>query len=149
MKKYFLSLLILVSIGANKKANAQINMDTVYVRNLAMEAKDWNYFNGHFENYKKDSTERKLFKRILTAVGGKSNSTIVTIDSIPGKWTIRMVELLYAGTGGEYAKAGGDAIITNLKTKAQLTTKINDMLDPYNNIYQGFRDLGKEWADNH
>ena len=153
MKK-LLSLILIASLtfGAavvpTKHVKAQvINMDTVFTRHIAEQVKDWCYFLGYFEGYKKDSNDHKLFKRIKSLVANQNNGTIVTIDSIPGKWSIRQVEILFSVSGGEYRKVDGEAIIAHLKTKAQLTAKITEMEAPGDTRFKAFRDAGRLWAE--
>jgi hypothetical protein len=124
-----------------------ILIDTVYTRQQAHQTKDWNYFLGYFEFYKKDSADHKLFKRIKAAVLNQNNGTIITIDSIPGKWSLRQVEILLGVSGGEYRKVDGDAVITHLKSKAQLTAKINELEAPGDARFKAFRDAGRLWAE--
>ena len=141
-----IALLLTVLIMGTTKAQT-INIDTVFTRNTALQAKDWFYFLGYFEGYKKDSNDHKLFKRMKTATALQNNGTIITIDSIPGKWSLRQIEILLSVSGGEYRKVDGDAVITHLKTKAQLTAKINEMETPGDVRFKAFRDAGRLWAE--
>ncbi len=144
--KTVIALLAAVLIMGTAKAQT-INIDTVYTRNTALQAKDWFYFLGYFEGYKKDSNDHKLFKRMKTVTANQNNGTIITIDSIPGKWSLRQVEILLSVSGGEYRKVDGDAVMTHLKTKAQLTAKINEMEVPGDVRFKAFRDAGRLWAE--
>ena len=145
MKRVIAFLAGVLIVGSVKAQ--QINMDTVYTRHTALQAKDWFYFLGYFENYRKDSNDHKLFKRIKTATANQNNGTIITIDSIPGKWSLRQAEILLGVSGGEYRKVDGEAVVTHLKTKAQLTAKITEMEAPGNVRFQAFRDAGRLWAE--
>jgi hypothetical protein len=139
---------VITSFLVGSVAFAQsILIDTVYTRQTVHQGKDWFYFLGYFEQYKKDSTDHKLFKRIKNAVANQNNGTLITIDSIPGKWSLRQVEILLSVSGGEYRKVDGDAVISHLKSKAQLTAKINEMEAPGDVRFKAFRDAGRLWAE--
>lgn len=99
MKKIIFLFTLLFSTAA---LMAQ-NLDTVLVRNLAMQAQDWAWFAGKNAD-RKDSltiiTIRRIRARVQPPNTPATWQTSVTVDSIPGVVAIKMYEQLVSESVG-------------------------------------------------
>jgi hypothetical protein len=117
MKRIFLFIVIAFSITVS----AQVNIDTVLVRNLTMQAQDWAWFVGKNASTT-DSTSISAIRRIRNKVQQsvpQAWSTNVTVDSLPGTVVISMYGQLNVAPAGEIAARYG-AIKTAISAKLNL-----------------------------
>lgn len=81
------------------------NIDTVFVRNLTLQAQDWAYLVGSY-NLTLDSVSmtgyRKIRAKIQEAIP-PSWTTNVTIDSIPGRTVVEFYQIVKSSPAGEIA----------------------------------------------
>ncbi len=143
MKKYILlSLLSLSVFIGSAQVNLPPNLDTVYGRNVAMQAQDWAVLVGAFTA--DDSLETVVLRRIRDRVRASANSftTSVTVDSIPGRILLefyRLAKQAPAGTIAPRYTAITGAI--NGKANMQPYTSVIDTV--MNNEYLRVRNRGK------
>lgn len=97
-------ILIVITILFSLKSTAQ-NIDTVFVRNLTLQAGDWAYLVGSY-NLTLDSVSmsgyRKIRAKIQEAIP-PSWTTNVTIDSIPGRTVVEFYQIIKSSPAGEIA----------------------------------------------
>lgn len=100
MKKIILAICIVFSIQSSSQ-----NIDTVFVRNLTLQAGDWAYLVGSY-NLTLDSVSmsgyRKIRAKIQEAIP-PSWTTNVTIDSIPGRTVVEFYQIIKSSAAGEIA----------------------------------------------
>jgi len=138
-------ILFIVLIVSGNFCFSQTNLDTVYVRYLTLKSKDWAYIASYLDSEPKDSFAynrmRKLRAQIL-AVNPATWNTDVTIDSLPGKWVVKIYEIIRSISIGEYEQVG-----TNIKTaiaaKAQVSTWIAEIDSVFSDMYIERRTRGK------
>lgn len=100
MKKILIVITILVSL----KSTAQ-NIDTVFVRNLTLQAQDWAYLVGSY-NLTLDSVSMSGYRKIRAKVQEAvppNWTTNITIDSIPGRTIVEFYQIIKASAAGEIA----------------------------------------------
>lgn len=134
--KYILILSLFISSIASAQSN---NIDTVYVRNMSMQYRDWAYISAKMITYNQDSLTffslRKIRDRIQIA-NPQNNSTLVVVDSIPGKFYLEVFSRLMFTAFIETRQRGSniyDAITANpllLTHTAIIETSFPD----YNNL---------------
>jgi hypothetical protein len=86
-------------------AMAQVNLDTVYVRNLQMQAQDWLYLTGKYTT-RADSLTLKGFRRIRAraqAVAPIGLTANVNIDSVNGVVIVEFYRIVKNAPAGEIA----------------------------------------------
>lgn len=121
------------------------NLDTVYVRHLTLKSKDWAFAAGFFEETPKDSTGYSRFRKIRNAIIAANPSGYnvdVTIDSIPGRWVVRLYEEVRNSPAGLVEEIGV-TIKNNIAAKTQVsywTTRIDAVFSP---LYLERRARGK------
>ena len=94
MKKLLAIILFLPLV-----ASSQVNMDTVYIRNLTMSKALWMYHTGTY-GQTDDSTISVQIGRINQAVTGVGLNAQVTVDSLPGRLVVAFYgQVLTARTG--------------------------------------------------
>lgn len=98
------TLLITITIFLSLTTKAQ-NIDTVFVRNLTLQAQDWAYLVGSY-NLTLDSVSmfgyRKIRAKIQEAIPPNWNTNI-TIDSIPGRTVVEFYQIIKSSPAGEIA----------------------------------------------
>lgn len=99
MKTIIFILFSFVTISARSQ-----QLDTVYVRNLTMQAQDWAWLVGKYPNKQADSSTAKAFRKIRTVI--QSNipptwTTTVTIDSLPGFIVVAFYQQAKTANAGE------------------------------------------------
>lgn len=98
MKKVLLALCVLITGAAMSQP-----LDTVYVRNLTLQAQDWAWLTGKYTQ-RTDSVTIRAFRKIRTQI--QSNippawTTNVTIDSLPGKVVVAFYQMVKNSSAGE------------------------------------------------
>jgi hypothetical protein len=84
-------------------ALSQVNIDTIYVRNLTMQAQDWLWLTGR-TSFRSDSIVLKGFRKIRARaqeVAPIALTANVNIDSIPGKLIIDFYRITKTAPAGE------------------------------------------------
>jgi hypothetical protein len=144
MKKILLLILIFISI----KSFSQQPIDTVYVRNLSLRAEDWYWLKGGWNP--SDSTAKKTWKKIrvkLVADNPASNTTMVTIDSIPGKIALLFYVNFLNASKGETSNMTNN-ISQNIKAYTPMLTFTNAVDLLFTNKFTNNRQNGKDDFNN-
>lgn len=118
-------------------------LDTVYVRNLTLQAQDLAWVVGKYSF--NDSAELRAFRKIRTVV--QSNipqnwTTNVTVDSLPGKVVLGFYQLAKTSGAGEIA-ARYTAITNAISAKTNLSYWIGFIDGNIQADFDRFRDKGK------
>lgn len=85
--------LLIIALLLSSLLQAQNNIDTVYVRNMSMQYRDWSYISAKMITYNQDSLTFFSLRKIRTAIQAQNPptpGTNVTIDSIPGKFYLEV-----------------------------------------------------------
>lgn len=100
MKKIIAVICILFSITAKSQ-----NIDTVFVRNLTLQAGDWAYLVGSY-NLTLDSVSISGYRKVRAKVQEAlppNWTTNITIDSIPGRTVVEFYQIIKSSPAGEIA----------------------------------------------
>ena len=99
------------------------SLDTVYVRHLTLQARDWAWLVGRNESsINRDSATAKAYRNIRSTVQEVQNlstTTNVTIDSIPGKIVKDFYATVKFSNAGEISNRY-NAITSAISGKAQM-----------------------------
>lgn len=139
MKKILFGLLF-----AGGGASAQINLDTVYVRNLQMQAQDWLWLAGKYHT-RSDSLTLKGFRKLraraqeVSPIGLTAN---VNVDSLPGVMIVEFYRIAKMAPAGEIA-ARYTAITNAISGKTILSTFIALIDAEATAAFVRARELGK------
>jgi hypothetical protein len=138
--KTLIAIFLMISISTQAQ-----NIDTVWVRNLQLQAGDWAWAVGRANDVNADSVTAYSFRRIrdrIRTVNPASFSTNVTIDSIPGKIVLAIYMMVKNAPAGEIVSRY-TAMTTAIAAKTNMTTWITAYDNQMAAIYQRFRDKGK------
>jgi hypothetical protein len=95
MKKIVTLVVLLASLNSYGQV-----LDTIYVRNLTLQAQDWAWLTGS------DSVTLKAFRKLRTVVQNPVPAqwtTNVTVDSLPGYVVINFYQMVKTANAGEIA----------------------------------------------
>lgn len=138
MKKILLAMLLFS--GA---ANAQ-TLDTIYVRNLTMQAQDWLWLTGR-TSFRSDSITLKGFRTIrkrAQEVAPIALTANVNIDSIPGKLVVDFYRIVKTAPAGEIV--GRYTAITNAISGKTILAAFLSVIDVSTAAdFVRWRELGK------
>lgn len=140
MKTIIAAFLIVISVSVRAQ-----NIDTVLVRNLQMQAQDWAWIVGHYNDVNADSLTSATFRRIrnkIQAASPGSWTTNVTIDSLPGKIALAMYQVVKLANAGEIAPRY-TAITSAISGKANMTYFTDKVDAALNEDYLRVRERGK------
>lgn len=143
MKKILLSLCLIVSINSFSQT-----LDTIYVRNLALRAEEWYWLKGSW--LPTGEEEKKAWKKIrntLVAAAPPNNSTMVTIDSVPGSIALSFYSIFLRGLKGETAFITNN-ISQNIKAYTPMLPFTNAIDAQYSNQFTNTRKNGKDDFEN-
>lgn len=125
------------------------NLDTVYVRYLPIKARDWALFMSYFENDNpKDSTSFSRLRKINTQLKAASTSgwnQVLTVDSIPGAWVVKMYRIIRNLPAGQ-ADQLDPTTKTNILAETQVTIWLNDVDCCFAEWYINRRNIGKSYS---
>jgi hypothetical protein len=139
MKKLLLIVLVLPLAAAS-----QVNLDTVYVRNLQLQAQDWLYMTGKYTT-RTDSLTLKGFRKIRARaqeVAPIALTANVNIDSIPGRVVVQFYMIIKNAPAGEIA-ARYTSITNAISAKTVLSTYLNAIDAAATAEFIRARELGK------
>lgn len=114
-------LIVLLLIAGS--ASAQ-NLDTIYVRNLQLQAGDWLWLTGNYPHGRDSLTQkgfRKLRQVAQTLTPPVSMTTNVNVDSLPGRVVVEMYRIRKSSPGGEKT-ARYTAVVNAIAAKTVLTS---------------------------
>lgn len=140
MKRALTLLLLFFSLFAS----AQNGLDTIYVRNLTMQAQDWAWLTGHFVS-RTDSATLRAFRKIRTTVQANvppNFTTAVTIDSVPGYVVIAFYRTVKQAPAGEIVNRY-TAITNAISAKTVIAYWIGVIDGAASAEFTRHRDLGK------
>jgi len=143
MKKILSLLLVIISINSFSQ-----NIDTVRVRNLNLRAEEWYWLKAQWNP--KDSLEKNTWKKMrnkLVADSPATNTTMVTIDSIPGKVALFFYQVFLFNTKGETSLLPNN-ISNNIKGYAPMTPFTNTVDAQFTAMFQNNRQNGKDDFNN-
>jgi hypothetical protein len=144
MKKLFIAIAILFSLTVKAQT-----LDTVYVRHLSIKARDWGFFMSYLENdTPKDSTSYSRLRKINAQLKAASNggwNQVLTVDSIPGAWVVKMYRIIRNLPQG-LADQLDPTTKTNILAKTQVTVWLNDIDCCWPDIYINRRNIGKSYS---
>lgn len=144
MKKVILLLAVFL---LTKFANSQ-RLDTVYIRNLTLQAQDWAYLIGKYPDKVSDSTTAKAFRTVrdkIRAAGNLTWTTNVNIDSLPGFIGVAFYSFAKQAPAGEIA-ARYSAITSALSAKANIAYWVGYIDANTAADFDRIRNLGKNFA---
>lgn len=125
------------------------NLDTVYVRNLPIKARDWGFFMSYFENdTPKDSSSFSRLRKINAQLKAASTSgwnQVLTVDSIPGAWVVKMYRIIRNLPQG-LAEQLDPTTKTNILAKTQITVWLSDVDCCWSDSYINRRNIGKSYS---
>jgi hypothetical protein len=139
MKKYLLSLCIFISFSAFSQ-----NLDTIYVRNLTLQAQDWAILVST-ENVYQDSTTAAQFRRVQTAIKAVPNitwTTNVTVDSLKGSIVLSLYNAVKRAPAGVIVSRY-TAITNAISSKTVLSTFLTNIDAGFTSAFNQYRDKGK------
>ena len=142
MKKLLLAILVLISI------NSFSQIDTIYVRNLSLRAEDWYWLKGNWNP--SDSVAKKAWKKIrvkLVLDNPASNTTMVTVDSIPGRIALVFYATFFNASKGETANLTNN-ISQNIKAYTPMLTFTALVDAGFLNKFTNTRQNGKDDFNN-
>lgn len=131
--------ILLIALLFSNFLSAQNNIDTVYVRNMSMQYRDWSYITAKMITYNQDSLTFFSLRKIRTAIQAQNpqtTATNVTIDSIPGKFYLEVFTRLMF-TAFIETRQRGQNIYNAITGNALLlfhTTAIEASFPDYNNL---------------
>lgn len=140
MKRALTLFILCFSISAF----SQNNLDTIYVRNLTMQAQDWAWLTGSYPK-RADSLTLKGFRKIRSTVQSNipaSFTTNVTVDSVPGKVIVLFYQIVKTSPAGEIA-ARYSAITNAISAKTVLAYWIGVIDGTASAEFTRHRDIGK------
>jgi hypothetical protein len=124
------------------------SMDTVFFRNLSLKYETWCWLRGSITP--SDSTQRKNFKKIKTAImaaGNPSNNTQINIDSIHGSLVILFYATFRNASQGETDFLGNE-LKTKISAYVPLAATIAILDAIKQSEFQNKRKNGKDEFDN-
>lgn len=98
MKKIVTALVLLASLNSYSQT-----LDTIYVRNLTLQAQDWAWLTGSYSGGN-DSTTLKAFRKLRDKIQDPVPAqwaTNVTVDSLPGYVVINFYQMVKTANAGE------------------------------------------------
>jgi len=137
-------MLTLFMICLSVSAFSQNNLDTIYVRNLTMQAQDWAWLTGK-SPIRSDSLTMKGFRKIRSTIQANIPSnftTNVTIDSVPGKVIVLFYQITKTSPAGEIA-ARYNAITNAISAKTVIAYWVGVIDGTASSEFTRHRDLGK------
>lgn len=139
MKK--LVTIIFASISISLSAQT---LDTVFVRNLTMQAQDWAWLVGK-HNVTQDSVSLYAFRKIRAVV--QSNippnwTTTVTVDSLPGVVVVGFYQIAKTAGAGEIVSRY-TAITNQIASKTNIAYWVGYIDAATSEDFTRFRNLGK------
>jgi hypothetical protein len=140
MKKILLAILLLSGVGLK----AQVNLDTVYIRNLTLQAQDWLWLTGKYTT-RVDSLTLKGFRKIRARaqeVAPIALTANVNIDSVPGVVIVHFYRIVKNAAAGEIA-VRYTAITSAIAAKTVLASFIADIDASSLAEFVRARELGK------
>lgn len=141
MKKLVLIITTIFSLSASAQ-----NIDTIRVRDLSLQAQDWAWLVGkNASSINTDSSTVAAFRKIRTALQAVQNpqwTTVVNIDSIPGKIVLAFYQTAKTSNAGEIVNRY-TAITNAIAAKTVLAYWVGRIDEAVNGDYIRARDKGK------
>jgi hypothetical protein len=137
------TLLILVSLFCSSIASGQL-LDTIYVRNLTLQAQDWAALIST-ENVHSDSTTEVHFQKIKTAIEltpALTWTSNVTVDSLRGYIVVALYRSLKRAPAGAIV-ARYTAINNAISAKTVLSSFLTAVDIEYSELFINARNRGK------
>lgn len=126
---------------------SQINLDTLWVRNITMTAGDWSYLTGKVLSKSQDSIMIGAIRKVRTVVQAQNPAnfnTNVTIDSISGNAMMEWYKILLFSPFIEI-KGRGTNIFNAITGKANLTPFITEVDNSITDLFIRERTRGKNY----
>lgn len=138
--KYLIILLLFPCIVSAQR------LDTVYVRNLSLQAQDWAWLVGkNASNINNDSSTIAAFRKIRAAVQAVQNpgwTTAINIDSIPGRIVLAFYSTAKTSNAGEIVSRY-TAITNAISAKVVLAYWVGRVDEAVSSDYIRAREAGK------
>lgn len=129
---------VIIALLISTAAIAQPNIDTVYVRNMSMQYRDWSYISAKMITYNQDSLTFFSLRKIRDVIKSlnPTPSQVIVIDSIPGKFYMEVFNRLLFTAFIETRQRGNNIYnaITGNSILLQHTTLIEASFPDYNNL---------------
>ncbi len=143
MKKLLSLFIILISLNSFSQ-----NIDTIYVRYLTLRTEDWYWLKGNWSP--SDESSKAAWKKMRTKLNADnpaSNTTLVMIDSIPGKVALAFYNTFMQFSKGETSSLT-NTISQNIKAYTPMLPFTNAVDADMLNRFQNNRKNGKDDFDN-